>query len=77
MCIRDRHVVNNLVAFGFALGFGDIDSALNVSEASWWNLPLTLTQNGLYLVLALWLASRWGLKRTTEPPVLSPAPHPM
>lgn len=71
------HVVNNLVAFGFALGFGDIDSALNVSEASWWNLPLTLTQNGLYLVLALWLASRWGLKRTTEPPVLSPAPHPM
>lgn len=68
------HIVNNLVAFGFALTLGDIDSSLNVSEASWWNLPLTLTQNGLYLVLVLWLARRWGLSRKTKPPVLEPDP---
>lgn len=63
------HVVNNLVAFAFALSLGDIDSTLNVSEASWWNLPLTITQNGVYLVLVLWLARRWGLSRRTTPPV--------
>lgn len=71
------HIVNNLVAFGFALAIGDIDSSLNVSEASWWNLPLTLTQNGLYLVLVLWLARRWGLSRSTRPPVLEPAAAPV
>lgn len=71
------HIVNNLVAFGFALTLGDIDSSLNVSEASWWNLPLTLTQNGLYLVLVLWLARRWGLSRTTTPPVLERTPAPV
>lgn len=71
------HIVNNLVAFGFALTLGDIDSSLNVSEASWWNLPLTVTQNGLYLILVLWLARRWGLSRTTTPPAIEPRPAPV
>lgn len=58
------HILNNLVAFGFALAFGSITAALNTSSASWWQLPVTVTQNGVYLVLVLYAAKRMGL---TEP----------
>lgn len=60
------HVMNNLFAFGLALFFGDITSVLNVSEVSWWQLPVTLVQNGVYLVLVLLVARRMGLRRTTD-----------
>ncbi len=62
------HVMNNLFAFGIALFFGDITSVLNVSESTWWQLPVTLTQNGLYLVLVLLVARRMGLRRTSVEP---------
>lgn len=55
------HVLNNLVAFGFALAFGNITIALNTSSASWWQLPVTVTQNGVYLVLVLLAAKRMGI----------------
>lgn len=60
------HVWNNLVAFGFALLLGDIDETLKVSEVSWWNIPLTITQNGVFLLLVLWLAARMGVRSTTR-----------
>lgn len=71
------HVWNNLIAFGVALGLGNIDATLNVHEISWWNIPLTITQNGVYLVLVLLIARRMGVRRTTDPspqgsPVLLP-----
>ena len=66
------HILNNLLAFGFAIVFGDLDSALNVSEARWWNMPVTLTQNGVYLLLVLWVARRMGLRNTTAPPTVGP-----
>jgi len=62
------HVWNNLVAFGFALLLGNIDDTLNVTGISWWNIPLTITQNGVYLVLVLLLARRMGLSDRTAPP---------
>ena len=31
------HVLNNFLAFGFALAFGDMTSALNPTGGSWWN----------------------------------------
>lgn len=55
------HILNNLVAFGFALAFGSITSALNTSSASWWQLPVTITQNAVYLVLVLYAAKRMGI----------------
>lgn len=61
------HIWNNLVAFGFALAFTDIDSTLKVSEVSWWQIPLTITQNGVYLVLVLLVARRMGIRNRTEP----------
>jgi membrane protease YdiL (CAAX protease family) len=63
------HVWNNLVAFGFGLAFGDIQQLLTATDASWWNLPLTLTQNGVYLVLVLLVAKRMGVDNRTRPPV--------
>ena len=62
------HVVNNLVAFGFAIAFDQLSGTLTVSEASWWQLPVTVVQNGVYLVLVLLLARRMGLSRTSSPP---------
>lgn len=67
------HVLNNFVAFGFALAFGNLDSALTVSTVSWWNIPLTIVQNGLYLLLVLWLAKRLALRNRTDPPHVEPA----
>lgn len=55
------HIWNNLFSFGFALALGSIDDSLNVAEISWWNLPLTIVQNGVYLVLVLRLARGAGI----------------
>lgn len=63
------HVLNNFLAYGFALAFGDLTRTLTVSEVSWWNLPLTLTQSLVYAGLVLLLARRWGLQTRTDPPV--------
>jgi membrane protease YdiL (CAAX protease family) len=66
------HIWNNLVAFGFALLLGNIDDSLNVSEVSWWNIPLTITQNGVYLLLVLLVARRMGLPDRSTPPAVPP-----
>lgn len=68
------HIWNNLAAFGFALTLGSIDDTLNVTEVSWSNIPLTITQNGVYLLLVLWMARRMGISSRTAPPVLEPVP---
>ena len=54
------HVLNNFLAFGLALAFTDMSSALNPTGGTWWSLPGTLTQSLVYLVLATWLARRMG-----------------
>jgi membrane protease YdiL (CAAX protease family) len=64
------HVLNNFVAFGFAIVLGEMDSAMNPGEASWWILPTTLTQSLVYLVLALVVARAMRLARTADPTVL-------
>ena len=43
------HVLNNWLAFGLALAFGDMASALNPTGGSWWSIPVTLTQSLVYL----------------------------
>lgn len=55
------HVLNNFLAFGLALAFTDMSSALNPTGGTWWSLPGTLTQSLVYLALATWLARRMGL----------------
>jgi membrane protease YdiL (CAAX protease family) len=63
------HILNNLLAFGVAIAYNQLDSTLTVSEASWWQLPVTVVQNGVFLVLVLLVARRMGLRSTTAPPV--------
>jgi membrane protease YdiL (CAAX protease family) len=67
------HILNNFFALGAALLFGDIGSSLSVSEASWWNIPITLTQAGVYAVLVVLLATRMGVQTHTRPPAEPPA----
>ncbi len=62
------HILNNFLAFGYSLLFADISSSLNVAEASWWNIPVTLTQATTYAVLVLWVARRTGVQNRTESP---------
>src|SRR4051794_16051481 len=68
------HVLNNFLAFGLALAYSDMSSALNPTGGSWWNIPVTLTQSLVYLALATWAARRMGIRttvdRSTEPAVL-------
>jgi uncharacterized protein len=63
------HILNNLLAFGIAVAYNQLDGVLTVSEASWWQLPVTIAQNGVYLVLVLLVARKMGLRNTTAPPL--------
>ena len=58
------HVLNNCLAYGLALAFGDMASTLNPTGGSWWSIPVTLTQSLVYLVLAVLVARRMGLATT-------------
>jgi membrane protease YdiL (CAAX protease family) len=60
------HVLNNFLAFGLALAFSDLGSALNPTGGSWWQLPTTLTQSLVYLVLALAVFRSMGLSRRSS-----------
>jgi membrane protease YdiL (CAAX protease family) len=64
------HVLNNWLAFGIALAFGDMASTLNPTGGSWWSIPVTLTQSLAYLGLVLLVARRLRLGTVAEPAVL-------
>ena len=70
------HVLNNFLAFGLALAFGDLTTALNATGgSSWWTILSTLTQSLVYLALATWVARAMGLVNV-GPPVGTRAPAP-
>lgn len=70
------HVLNNFLAFGLALAFGDLTSALNATGgSSWWMILSTLTQSLVYLALASWVARAMGLVNE-GPPVGGVLPPP-
>jgi len=60
------HVLNNFLAYGLALAFSDMTTALNPTGGSWWTLPTTLTQSLVYLALAMWAARRLGIATTVD-----------
>jgi uncharacterized protein len=64
------HVLNNWLAFGLALAYGDMSSTLNPTGGTWWSIPVTLTQSLVYLGLAVLVSRRIGLRTTTGPGVL-------
>lgn len=65
------HVLNNWLAFGLALAYGDMASTLNPSGGSWWSIPVTLTQSFVFLGLVLLVARRRGLRTASDPVVLA------
>ena len=67
------HVLNNFLAFGLALAYGDLTSTLNVSESSWWQIPVTVVQSAVFTGLVVVAARRMGLRNTTQPPEQEPA----
>jgi membrane protease YdiL (CAAX protease family) len=66
------HVLNNWLAFGLALAYGDMASTLEPTGGSWWSIPVTLTQSLVYLGLAYAVAKRMGLADRADPAVLPP-----
>jgi membrane protease YdiL (CAAX protease family) len=71
------HVLNNFLAFGLALAFGDLTSALNATGgSSWWMILSTLTQSLVYLGLATWVARAMGLVNAGPPVGGAPLPPP-
>lgn len=60
------HVLNNWLAFGIALAFGDMATSLNPVGGSWWSIPVTLTQSLVYLGLVVWAARALGVRSTTQ-----------
>jgi CAAX protease family protein len=60
------HVLNNFLAYGLALAFSDMTTALNPTGGSWWTLPTTLTQSLVYLALAIWAARRMGIATSVD-----------
>ena len=70
------HVLNNFLAFGLALAFGDLTTALTATGgSSWWMILSTLTQSLVYLALATWVAKGMGLVNV-GPPVGRSLPPP-
>ncbi len=67
------HVLNNWLAFGLALAYGDMATTLNPTGGSWWSIPVTLTQSLVYLGLAVLVARRLGVSAVTERPILEPS----
>jgi membrane protease YdiL (CAAX protease family) len=67
------HVLNNWLAFGLALAYGDMASTLNPTGGSWWSIPVTLTQSLVYLGLAVLVARRLGVSTVTTRPILEPS----
>jgi membrane protease YdiL (CAAX protease family) len=67
------HVLNNWLAFGLALAYGDMATTLNPTGGSWWNIPVTLTQSLVYLGLAVMTARRLGVATVTTRPILEPS----
>ena len=70
------HVLNNFLAFGLALSYGDLSETLNISEASWWNILLTVTQSAVYAGLVLVVARQMGLQALTPTPPPRPGVAP-
>ena len=50
------YILNNVVACGIAVAYDQVGRALNVTVVSWWQIPVTVLQNGVYLLLVLGLA---------------------
>lgn len=66
------HVINNWVALGLGVMFGDMNATLQPTGGSWATIAVTVVQSLLYLALALKIAQRMGLSRTVSAELVGP-----
>ncbi len=71
------HVLNNFLAFGLALAFSDMVTALNPTGGTWWSIPVTLTQSLVYLGLAVWVGRAMGVSTQADRAVLAASRGPV
>ncbi len=61
------HVVNNVLAFGIALAYGDISTVLQPTGGSWWGVLLTVVKSVVFVGLSIVVARRLGVATRTSP----------
>ncbi len=66
------HVLNNFVAYGVLLAFGDIGSALDPADGNWWTVVVTVVRSVVYVAIATATARAMGIATRTERGVLEP-----
>lgn len=69
------HVLNNFLAYGALLAFGDMSDALNPPDGNWWSVLVTVVRSVVYVAVAVGAARALGLRTRAERPVLA-APGP-
>lgn len=65
------HVLNNFVAFGVAVASQTVSSTLAASGGTWWVVPVTVTQNGVFLLLVIWAKRRQGADFASVPALVN------
>jgi membrane protease YdiL (CAAX protease family) len=65
------HVVNNVVAFGYANSSGTMVAARTVSTATWAELVWNLVGFAVFAAVAVWIARRMNLATRTPAPGLA------
>lgn len=64
------HILNNLLAFGIALFFGDMTEALNPSGGHWLDVVVSFVKSAIFVTLSIYVARKMGLQTRTTPGVL-------
>lgn len=66
------HVLNNFLAYGLLLAFGDMSSALDPPDGNWWSVLVTVIRSVVYVVIAVGAARILGLRTRAERAILEP-----
>lgn len=69
------HVLNNFLAYGALLAFGDMSTALDPPPGNWWSVVVTVVRSVVYVAIAVAAARALGVRTRSTPPVLA-APGP-
>jgi membrane protease YdiL (CAAX protease family) len=64
------HVLNNVLAFVLALGFGDMTSVLTPSGGTWSDVVLSVVKSVVFVGLAVYVARRMGVRTRTSGAIL-------
>ena len=61
------HVLNNFVAYGVLLAFGDMATALDPPDGNWWTVLVTVVRSVVYVAIAAGAARALGLRTRGGP----------